>query len=344
MKFFTPERLYSFVMFILSLVLAGFLIGLGSNIIGDLPRVEDAVQLEDFVDPEAQRKADLSEAELRSQRTDLQNQLPLAQTKTEDARRAYQVGSDAFRSWAATRNTTGDNTQNEELIRRSEQLDVLRTKLAEAQTGLAQIETGIGDIDRQQSKLNNEERERFSDARPAYERAQFLQNARVFAFRLALTLPLILISIWLIRTKRKSRYWPIYRGFVLFSLFAFFVELVPYLPSYGGYVRYAVGIALTVLAGHYLVRWMRGYLEERHRERQISEKERREALDYDAAVNKAGKGICPGCERSIETVDEVKSDFCAHCGLMLYENCNNCETRKLVFHHYCLKCGIETRP
>lgn len=343
MKFFTPERLYSFFMFILSLVLAGFLVGLGGLIIKDLPRVQDEVRLEQFVDQEVQKLASDNQTKLRQENTELQTKRSLTQTKLDDVNRAYQIGASSFRSWAATRSTTGDDSQNDELIRRSEQLDGLRSNLAEAQNELSQIQAKIRTNTTELNALRTQESKRFDEARPAYEKAKFVQNATVFAFRLAITLPLILIAIWFIKTKRQSAYWPIYRGFVIFALFVFFVELVPYLPSYGGYVRYLVGIVLTLLAGYYLVRWMKGYLEERQRERLVSEKERRQSLDYDAAVNKANKGICPGCERSVATVDDVKPDYCAHCGLMLYENCSSCATRKLVFHHFCLKCGIETK-
>ena len=162
---------------------------------------------------------------------------------------------------------------------------------------------------------------------------------RVFLYRLALTLPLLVMAGWLFVKKRKSTYWPFVWGFILFAVFAFFVELVPYLPSYGGYVRYIVGIVVTALVGRQAIVSLNRYLEKQKLAEQLPDAQRREELSYETALTRLSKSVCPGCERPVD-LKNTAIDFCPHCGIGLFDHCFKCSTRKSAFARFCHACGV----
>ena len=113
---------------------------------------------------------------------------------------------------------------------------------------------------------------------------------------------------------------------------------MPYLPSYGGYVRYIVGIVITVFVGRQAILALNRYLEQQRLAEALPEAKRREVLEYDAALARLAKAICPGCERAVDLKD-TSIEFCPHCGIGLYERCGSCSTRKSTFAKYCHACG-----
>lgn len=334
-----PERIYAVIMWIVSLVLAGFLIGFGGLLIGDLPRVAAPTTIERFIDADAAEDAARAEQEARDQLGAIGATLRTARDDLATARGNYQSAYETFQNWVAARRSTADPAQDPEVISRTNVLDILKEREREAERAVEQItieerraRDALDAVAQRQAALQ-------AAARPAYERARAMQELRIFLFRLALTLPLLVIAFWLTAKQRKSRYWPLMRGFVVFAAFAFFVELVPYLPSYGGYVRYGVGVLLTIVVGFYVIKWMRRYLESRRDAERLSEDQRRKSVAYEDALKKLGDKVCPGCDRKVLSTGDVEADYCVHCGMHLYDRCASCDTRKASFYKYCMVCG-----
>lgn len=354
-----PANLFALAMWGVSFVFAGFLIGLGSSLVADLPRIERSLSLEDFADPAAveQARAEAVRQEARERKALEDRQV--AVTEEQAAANRYEAGRQTFQNWLATRRTTADATQDPEVLARTRELDGLKAEQAVAQGRVDALTREVAEAGVERRRAEARRTELLQAGEAQFQRASFLQELRVFGIRLALTLPLLAIAGWMVAKKRQSDYWPLFRGFVVFALFTFFVELVPYLPSYGGYVRSLVGIVLTVLAGHYVIKAMRRYLARREEAAARSEAERRKSVGYEEALKKLGAGICPGCERAVLAATPSgdasagakgsaqaaaqaalrETNFCVHCGMKLFDRCGACQTRKNAFFHYCPTCG-----
>ncbi len=336
---FVPERLFRLAMWIVSLVFASFLIGLGGTVIRDLPRLEDPLSLDQFADARALDAARTDIRRLRDVERDLDDRHAQATLRLTSVSNAYQSARSAYSNWLSTRTATTDPTQDAEVLQRTRALDGLKASEREAQVALERIEKDQLDTRQALTASERAERQLLESASKAYQSATFRREFHVFAWRLALTLPLVIVAWWLVVKKRRSDYWLLMRGFVIFAVFTFFVELVPYLPSYGGYVRYAVGIVLTAVGGHYIIRAMGAYLARRKQVEQQTEAERRQALAPEDALKRMTANVCPACERPLMTSGGVVPDYCVHCGLKLFDRCHTCDIRRNVFFPFCPKCG-----
>lgn len=336
-----PQKIYAIVMWVLSFVFAGFLMALGDLVMRDIPRVDQSISVETFVNAEQMKLLRSKERNLSRQTTPLQRTIEDAVEEKNSAEVNYRGAKSRFDNWIATRTATQSNATNPEVLSRTQELEGLSANVRTAERVVATAQANQRTQNRNASDVRASIKQLRDEAQPAYKRARRKQDLKVFGFRLMLTLPLLLLSAWMLMKKRHSAYWPLYRGFVTFSIYAFFFELAPYVPNYGGYVIVLVGIFTVLVAGYFLIKQMRKYLERKQEEEARSEGDRRKSIDYETALKKIAAKTCPGCDRSIVTRDGVHSDYCVHCGIHLQQECTNCKTRNVTFHRFCLCCGTE---
>ena len=334
------EKWFRRGLWLIAVVFANFLIGLGGLVVGDLPKVESPVRIEDFIDA---RQAEAARAAIRQQTRRLkegEDARARAQLVFEAARNQTQGERDTFANWLATRKVTAQAAQDAELVKRTQALDALKAAERRAEVAVEKLDQAnlAARQAQEQAQIRLAELERAAEKQ--WRDAQQQLELRVFLVRLAFTLPLLALAGWLFVRHRRGKYWPFVWGFIFFALFAFFIELVPYLPSYGGYVRYLVGIVLTLVGGHYAIGALQRYLDRQKAAEALSEAERSQEISYEVAHERLNKGICPGCERPVDLKDGTRN-FCMHCGIGLFRPCPACGVRANAFARYCHACGAD---
>lgn len=332
------EKWFNRALWAVAFMFAWFLTGLAKSMLGDLPQVETQYSIEHFVNHVNIDPLRSALKAIAPQRQQLDDQLDQASLQLTIRQKDYQAMRSTFDHWVATRDATQLSTQDDDLVKRTQQLEAFKGRERHAETVVEQLQQKQTDLRQHEAQLQRQINSLEDGARIKLQDAQQQQAARVFLYRLLLTLPLLAVAAWLFAKKRQSQYWPFVWGFIMFALMAFFVELVPYLPDYGGYVRYLVGIVLTAVGGKYAIAGLQAYLAKQRLAESQPEFQRREALGYDTAMAKLGKSICPGCERQVDVKSE-QHDFCMHCGICLHNYCAGCHARKNAFAKFCHQCG-----
>lgn len=338
------ERWFNLVLWIVALAFAGFLVGLSSLVVGDLPQVEHRHTLEQFLDGDEARATTETLKQIRREENDNRRQAEQTQLALDAARSASEASRETFANWLKTRDATQRVDQDPGLIARTERLDALKAAERTIEERLEALSTAGLDLSEREAAQASIDVDLRTRAREKLDAAQRGQELRVFGYRLALTLPLLVVAGWLLLKRRRTRNWPFVWGFALAAAFAFFVELVPYLPSYGGYVQYGVGVIATLVFGRAAINALHAYNERQKADELRPNEERRTEIATDQALQRLAKKVCPGCERPIDLANPA-ANFCPHCGIGVFERCPACDHRKSTFARFCYACGkVESAP
>lgn len=271
------------------------------------------------------------------------------------AKANYESAKASFENWLEARKVLGEPSKDREVVAKTEALDEYykiqqgwNREYAKLQDTIGTVQAQIDTIDGYMAIEQDKTSRLFNKAVQRYE-------LHVFLIRLLFIFPILLLGIFFYVRYRNHKYWPLFFGFTLFSVYAFFIGLVPYLPYYGGYVRYTVGVILSAAGGYYAIRNIRTYLESRKKELEKSREERSVQVESDTAFKAYDQHLCPSCgkdfiyknwttarQNAADAGIEISS-FCRQCGFELYKNCANCGEKHFAHLPFCSNCGAKNK-
>ena len=348
------ENTSRIIYYSISIILCFFLTLLADIIIDDLEMATQRPSIENF-----ENKAEL--ASLRKKETilnleaeNLQAKKRIIEKTIARAKLNYNNQKQSFDTWAKTRVTIGPPLKDQEIISRAIKLDEFYAIEKEWRAQLYTQELAIDNLAKKQQQNEDLINRQVAKAEAKFESAYERYELKVFLFRLLFVGPILALGIFFFVRYRRHKFWPLFFGFTLFSVYAFFFGLVPYLPSYGGYVHYTVGILLSAGLGFYAIKTIRQFIETKQAELKISTTERAKNVQTAVAIKALENHFCPSCGKDfilkkwelaskLNEGDTYKliTDFCRHCGLVLFKNCAQCGHKNFAHLPFCASCGTK---
>lgn len=345
------KRTSKIISWAIAIVLSIFLILLSNTIIYDMDSSVPSPFFNEY-------RNDVEDKKLEQERTVLRNQVDALETHQSNIRKMINVAREnkeneqqSFDNWVITRKTLGSPNQDKEVLQRAKKLDDLLKIEQDWQEKSDSIQAEINILEKQQTDISNKISEEYNKADVLYTQAMKAYDIKVFLLRLLFVAPILALGIFFFIRYRNHKFSPLFMGFSLFSLYAFFVGLVPYLPSYGGYIRYSVGVILTVGLGYYAIKRIRDYSERKKAELEASGSERAKKLETGIAERAFDNHICPSCGKDFflknwesplsvdkNTLQPV-TNYCRYCGLQLMKECSECGYANYAHLPFCASCG-----
>ena len=346
------ERTSRLVYYAISVILCAFLILLSSQIIDDLDTATVRPETEAFLDRQAVGQLERRAAGLAAQVRALRDKNALIERTMLTAQQNYANEKQSFENWVKTRKTLGSPGQDQEVVSRANKLDEFYKVEQAWRAQLDARQTSIEANEKQQAQVQTLLERQNQRASEKYETALKGYELKVFLLRLLFVGPILGLGIFFFIRYRRHKFWPLYFGFTLFSLYAFFFGLVPYLPSYGGYIRSVVGVALSAGLGYYAIKTIRAYLDRKQEELKASSQERAQNVQLEVAEKALENHFCPSCGKDFiikkwefplkadaNDAYRLVTDFCRHCGLELFSSCASCGTKNFSHLPFCACCG-----
>jgi hypothetical protein len=346
------EKTSRLINYFISFVLCVFLILLSGKLIDDVDDWKESPSIKAFENTQflEKKKAEKQEIEKKvalkyEKINSLENTIKIANSNYENAKRS-------FDNWLETRKTVGSPKEDKEVLSRAAELDKFYKTEMEWIEELAFIQDSIALLNKQkevvQTAINQEQDRAYEEQEKAIRKYEL----KVFLIRLLFILPIFILGIFFIVKYRKHKYWPLFFGYVLFSFYAFFFGLVPYMPSYGGYIRYVAGIIVSIGLGVYSINKIKAFIESKKEELSVSTAERAKKVQTETAEKALDNHMCPSCGKDfimkkwdkptsnskIEVLGTV-TNYCRFCGLQLFKGCISCGSANFAHLPFCSNCG-----